>query len=574
MKKFLCGLLALLLVLGAFSGFTACNGKDNSSSSSPTDISDYFLRVEGTNVVDGEGNIVYLRGVNSGGLGVIEQWMNGFTQSSSEESSIVCIDHLTTSKVFIERFGMDGAKELWAEYQENWFNETDFANCAAMGMNVIRFPFTYMNVDFDAVSGLEYAGKNYDFTLLDYFVETAANYGLYTILDLHGAYGSQNGKDHSGEVQSAGSVDFYSNQQKQDLTANLWKAIAEHFKDNPYVAGYDILNEPAETTGSGTMTTELRHWIVFDKIYDAIRSVDQNHIVIFESCWDGKNLPQPSTYGWENCMYSFHHYTGTSDYDGNTVSWNAKLDEVISQDFGVPLYMGEFTCYNNADSWNYCLDLMAAQGWHWTSWTYKVNATSVMPWGIYNIQVSRDDKINAHLDSYDTIIEKMQGLRTTEYAKPYAFSDGQTLYSIFHENLHNPVEILDLSAGRYWIRTPEYNALTTSNTILQNYTVVTEGNGKWDGFDVYLSNDANEEFSVYLKMQNYYFSIVDNGSRAFLTLSKQETASARFFLVKAEDGYKILSYATRKYLRYDENNKLFYADANKENAKIFFIETA
>ncbi|MBP5242139.1 MAG: cellulase family glycosylhydrolase, partial [Clostridia bacterium] len=152
------------------------------------------------------GEEVTLRGVNAGGLGVVELWMNGF-QYGGGDDGIYCQDHYTLTQEFLSRFGEEKTKELWLAYQQNWWSDDDFKNCADMGMNVIRLPFTYMNVDFDAVTNFENAGKNYDFTMLDDFIDGAASHGLYVILDLHGAYGSQNGKDHSGQSKAANEVD-------------------------------------------------------------------------------------------------------------------------------------------------------------------------------------------------------------------------------------------------------------------------------------------------------------------------------------------------------------------------------
>ena len=335
-KRFISAITAAVMLSASLASFAACT---------PETAELTMLKTQGTDIVNTAGETVYLRGVNAGGLGVIEQWMTGFSgvgRPEEMESSVEWVgDHRTTTKVFVERFGWQEAEELWNIYQSNWWTDEDFANCADMGMNV----------DFDATVDETLAGVNYNFAFLDDFVERAASYGLYTILDLHGAYGSQNGQDHSGESLSAAQVDFYSNPTKQDLTAKLWRAIAEHFRENPNVAAYDILNEPAERKdGGGTQSTSQRHFAVFDKIYKAIREVDENHIVVFESCWEGKNLPQPSEYGWTNCMYSFHHYTGCTGDDRveeHNNSFDGRLREVEQQEFGVPLFMGEFTCYNS-----------------------------------------------------------------------------------------------------------------------------------------------------------------------------------------------------------------------------------
>ena len=191
---------------------------------------------------------------------------------------------------------------------------------------------------------------------MDEFVSKAAEYGMYTVLDLHGAYGSQNGQDHSGqEFGSKEEVDFYSNERMQTLTVNLWSALSKHYKDNPAVAGYDILNEPGE---KGGLTGEA-HWNFYDKVYDVIRANGDEHIVIFESCWEWYNLPKPSQYGWENCIYSFHHYVGDNlTVDGHNENWNNKLSGIEEQNFNLPLQMGEFTAYNSYEKWEKTLELL------------------------------------------------------------------------------------------------------------------------------------------------------------------------------------------------------------------------
>ncbi len=562
MKKLIAGVLSVVYSLGFLQGLANCF-----PFLQPTYEDLPFLTVQGSDVVDPQGNLVFLRGANVGGLGVIEQWMNGFTHSWApvDDDGVIysdipeAKDHYTTSQVFIERFGVEGAQDLWKEYQRNWFNEEDFKNCADMGMTTLRFPFTYMNVDFAAIEGWEYAGKSYDFTILDEFVDMAAKYGMYTILDLHGAYGSQNGKDHSGQDLPDGN-DFYENEEMKALTTKLWKEVAKHFKDNPNVAAYDILNEPAETTLAGNQTTSKKHWDYFDELYDAIRSVDNKHIVIIESCWEGNNLPHPSTYNWTNCMYSFHHYTSTSNYNDHTGSWNSKLDNIHSQNFGVPLYMGEFTCYETEESWDYTLDLMNANGWHWTSWTYKVNATRTMAWGIYNIQVRSSDKVNAHIDEYDTIVEKFKKLNTKTYATPYTFDSGATLPQVFKMYCKTAVTRPVLK-GDYTIVADDNKAWTASAT--PNVTF-TKGNGSV--FSV-ITNAFYNDGSVQLVTDNKYL-VFSNGS---LTLTTNGTSnSTRFYLIATGKGtYMLMSYSARKYVRYDAENQIFVADANANDADAF-----
>lgn len=423
-------LIGALVMCFAAAAFVGCEPEDVGEKKEHT-LS--FLKAEGEEVKNAEGQTVTLHGTNAGGYGVTELWMCALASGEGDEgepgAEISIKDYRTISQVLIARFGEEQTRALWHNYGYYWWNETDFKNCADMGINVIRLPFTYMNLDFSAVMGYEHAGENLDFTFLDNFVDMAEKYGMYTILDMHGAYGSQNGQDHSGEQLSREQVTFYTNEEYISLTEQLWAKIAEHFKDNPAVAGYDLLNEPGEKAAE---TTEL-HWKVFDRLYKAIRATGDEHIVIFESCWSGANLPKPTEYGWENCMYQFHHYTGDSAYESHIRSFRDRVLEVEGRNFGVPILMGEFTCYGNERSWEDTLKLMNDYGWSWTTWTYKIDTSWRSDWGIYNAIAEEREVVDVHRDSYDEINRKFKKLGTANYYRPYSFSSGRTLADLIKD---------------------------------------------------------------------------------------------------------------------------------------------
>ena len=418
-----------------------------------------YLLIEGNKVLNENGEEVLLQGINAGGYLVTERWMCAIASGG-------VVDHKPTTDLFTEKFGKAKTLQIWDHYRKTFWTEDDFRNCEDMGMNVIRLPFSYMSVDPVYNHVPEIPGEKYNFTILDNFIERAKTHKMYTILDMHGAYGSQNGQDHSGQsiaVPSGGNnqqyVTFYSATDPDAIenrrkTTELWEAIAERYKDNPNVAGYDLLNEPGE---KGT-STQRRHWDYFDELYKAIRAVDPDHIIIIESCWAGSDLPHPvnSTYNWENnVMYSFHHYThsdGVSSMpeaqrlQGHKDSMLRRVNEVAGRNFGIPIYMGEFTCLYGEEGWTYMLDLLQERGWHWTTWTYKVNqtsATATSPWGIYNSRLRRvveddvvvtDELVVTGTDSFETIIQKWSRIGTKDRSiTPYTFPSGKTLYDLMKE---------------------------------------------------------------------------------------------------------------------------------------------
>ena len=398
-----------------------------------------FLRVVGEQIKDGNDETVVLRGVNAGGYLVLEGWMSPFVS----ETSLGAVDHKRVTEIFTQRFGKKATVDLWEHYRKEYWKDVDFYNCSAMGFNVIRLPFTYMSVDPAYNNVPEKKGQKYNFDVLDDFVRCAESYGLYTILDMHGAYGSQNGKDHSGQRVPEGQVTFYENGENRAKTRELWAAIAEHFKGDPAVAGYDLLNEPADTLTGNVQITTKKHWDYFDELYKAIRAKDSDHMVIFESCWEPSNLPKPSDYGWTNCVYSIHHYSNKGNSSEHIPTIEAKKRGVDSAKHGVPIYMGEFTCYNDETSWDKTLALFDDYGWSWTSWTYKMNdARSYGAWAIYKARIGivgegetrRDERINPDTDDIEDIKAKMSRMATDgDDVKLTEFSTGKTLYDLLYD---------------------------------------------------------------------------------------------------------------------------------------------
>lgn len=343
-----------------------------------------FLKADGKVLKDnfGTGDTITLRGTNAGGWLVTENW----------QCPVNAKDQLTTLKVFTERFGADKAQELVGYYQDNWWTEEDFDIVKEEGMNVLRLPVTYFEMQNSDGTLKETAFKR-----LDWFVQNCALRGIYVLIDMHGAMGSQNGKDHSGDTSIADKGNFYGNEENIKKTITLWEEIAKRYKDNPWVCGYDLLNEPSAT---GTIQFD-----VYDRLYKAIRAIDKNHALFIQSIWEPYHLPDPSFYGWQNVVYEYHFYGWDveKDAEGQMAFIQSKV-KMANEDTGydVPLLVGEFTFFSNEQSWN-AMDIFEEQGWSYTSWTYKVTGKN-SSWGIF----TSDDKkkVDIYKDSYETIKEK------------------------------------------------------------------------------------------------------------------------------------------------------------------------
>lgn len=443
--SFLCA--AILTLAAAAFVFVACDQKDGTEALP-------LLSADGEDIVNSAGETVALRGTNFGGWLVQESWMCPTEQT----------DTLETNMTLYSRFGEERAEELIAAYEDSWITEEDFANVKALGLNVVRIPFTYMNL-YRYLSAEDNGDGTYDvellhpddFTLredafgrLDWALEMCEKYGLYAILDLHGAVGSQNGNDHSGDTQL---TDLYEDSALGEAyrakTAELWGLVAEHFAGNTNVAGYDLLNEPGGASGS-------TQWDYYDVLYDAVRAADPDHMIFIEAVWEGFDLPSPSQYDWTNVVYEYHHYNWEGNNQSNKSFYGLK--QRLGARTGVPALVGEFNVWGDdgrttgdssqTDNEAYAgvLEFYNGEGWHWTTWTYKVTGDGrPSGWGLYNT-VENAVKADPATDSYEDILavwssygtgekfalyEEFAAVVTEAAAAPFAEGEPEGGYLIF-----------------------------------------------------------------------------------------------------------------------------------------------
>ena len=199
------------------------------------------------------------------------------------------------------------------------------------------------------------------FTVLDSIINACASRGIYVILELHGAVGSQSGSEDIGQANAGGSSTgvYFSNSTDQSLTAWLWGQIATHyaaanFGNSATIAGFDLLNE---TTG-GTQSQVVAQ---YNALYAAVRNADPNRMIFLETIdsasWSMADFPSPSSQGWSNVVYSTHTYACSSSPTTCTVSQvNTAVTNTInhynaiSASYNVPRYIGEYSAYNTGYS--------------------------------------------------------------------------------------------------------------------------------------------------------------------------------------------------------------------------------
>jgi glucan 1,3-beta-glucosidase len=338
----------------------------------PISAASQMLRTQGTKWVSADGTPVSLRGANIGNWLLNEFWMMG-------QGSAGIDDMCKLGAVLDRRFGYAERERLTKLFRDNWMKESDWDLLAKFGVNLVRLPFIYSVVeDEQNPRTLRADAWNY----LDEAVAQAEKRGMYVVLDLHGAVGSQGEEHHSG---CAGRNEYWSNPDYQERTVWLWQQVAERYKDRPSVAGYSLLNEPWGTTADNLAA-------VVGKLYTAVRAVDPNHVIILPGHNSGINAyGNPKAKGMTNVAFEMHFYPGLFGWGSiglpvhrdwlkcnaartsGVCEWSDRLAALDTAFFvGEMQPWASMGLEQGAQVARATFDTYASLGWAATAWSYKV----------------------------------------------------------------------------------------------------------------------------------------------------------------------------------------------------------
>lgn len=320
-----------------------------------------FLHAKGGKLYCGAQPIL-LRGMGLGGWLLPEGYMWKFYTKCDRPRRI---------EALIERLcGVEYAASFWAQYFATYITEEDIAWIAAQGMNSVRLALN-SRLLFEVAPDGTVTFRASALHLVDSCVAWCKRHGIYVILDMHGAPGGQTGQNIDDCEHNR--PELFTNEAHQDTLVEMWKLLAQHYREEPAIGGYDLLNEPLPNF-FGEYAPKLLP--LYRRLIAAIREIDAKHLIILEglhwatdfSVFDGMTKVEAAN----NLLLQFHKY------------WSAPDEESLApflqtaKRLNVPLWMGEGG-ENNLPWYTTVFPLYERLGIGWCFWSYKKMETPNSP---------------------------------------------------------------------------------------------------------------------------------------------------------------------------------------------------
>lgn len=357
-----------------------------------------FVSIRGKEFIAPDGKNLHLKGINLGNWLNSEGYMFEFKKANSSQNIHTVINQL---------IGESEARKFWKQFQDNYITAEDIKFIKKAGFNSVRVPFNYRLFASES-EPRRLEGVGYE--LLDKVINWCKAENLYVVLDMHAAPGGQTGDN----IDDGDGYPFlFESAEDQALTVKIWQKIAERYKDEPTVLGYDLLNEPiAHYFDKDYFNPKLEP--LYKKITAGIRQTDQNHIIFLGGAqWDGNFTVFGAPFD-KKLAYTFHKYW----FDVNQQAIQDYLD--FSNKYDVPIWMGESG--ENTDEWIASFrELLDKDQIGWCFWTYKrLNTTRT----IASIKEPEGwDEIVKFAESSRTTFEEIRQARPSQEKMKSALND-------------------------------------------------------------------------------------------------------------------------------------------------------
>lgn len=337
-----------LLFAGLLAG---CQSNSSQTKENETPASEDFVRISGQDLIQPDGSKLFIKGTNLGNWLNPEGYMFGFNKTNSGRF---------INEMFCQLVGPGFTSDFWKKFKDNYITRKDIEFIASTGANTIRLPFHYKLFTDEDYMGLTAAQDG--FARIDSVVNWCRDNRLYLILDMHDAPGGQTGDNID---DSYGYPWLFESEASQKLFCDIWRKIADYYKNETVILGYELINEPIAPYFKNMDELNAKLEPLHKRAVQAIREVDKNHIILIGGPqWNGNFKPFKDSRYDDKLMYTCHRYGGEPTKEA--------IQEIISfrDSVNLPMYMGEIG--HNTDEWQaaFC-KVMEENNIGYTFWPYK-----------------------------------------------------------------------------------------------------------------------------------------------------------------------------------------------------------
>lgn len=330
------------------------------------------LHTDHARIKDAADRDVVLRGIAIGGWLNMENFISGFAGAEHEFRD--AMRHRLTTEAY---------EAFFSEYERAFFSRADVDYLADLGFNSVRIPINYRLLEDDSAP---FEIKHDALARLDDIVTALGDKDIYTILDLHAVPQYQNQDWHSDNATHI--AGFWESERSQDRVIWLWEYLAQHYKANPNIAGFNLLNEPASEDDEALTS-------IYRRLYNHIRRIDDDRVLFLDGNRYSSEFTifEPYLSEWHDVVFAVHDYAlpgiaQTAAYPGITRGryFDASVVEQTFQrraafmlEHDVPIWVGEFgPIYGAPHATELKLAVLRDQldtyrrfDVSWSLWTYK-----------------------------------------------------------------------------------------------------------------------------------------------------------------------------------------------------------
>ncbi|USP78586.1 glycoside hydrolase family 5 protein [Curvularia clavata] len=259
-----------------------------------------------------------IRGVNLGGWLLSEPWM-----MSKEWSDMGC-GNACSEFDCVSALGQSKADTAFNNHYARWITPSMIQDMYNAGLNTIRIPIGYWSLRTIVDSSEKFPRMNLQY--LDDIVQKAADLGMFVVMDLHGAPGSQKTEDaFTGQCLPTAYLPGFYTQYNYDRAARWlnWMTRRIHSKAayKSAVGIIGVVNEPQTARDKGGMPKEEIDTLTqkyYPQALKAVRDAEKDlgipeserlHVQFMDTLWGAgspkSNLPSDSC-----VIFDDHNYVG------------------------------------------------------------------------------------------------------------------------------------------------------------------------------------------------------------------------------------------------------------------------